>query len=62
MPTLMGKLVMNEDGKLCLKTTLGPGNPDLFDVPLEELLEEQIGNDVHVEIWPMEGRWNKGED
>lgn len=62
MPMLMGKLVIDEEGKLCLKTTLGPGNPVLYDVPLEELLEDDIGKDMHIEIWPVESRWKQRED
>ena len=52
---------MDDEGKLCMKTTISPGNPELYDVPLEELLEDYVGKTVHLEIWPAEGHWKEGE-
>jgi hypothetical protein len=62
MPTIIGKLVIDEEGKLCVKTTIGPGNPELYNVPLEELLEDFVDKTVHVEIWPAEAHWKEGDD
>nr|MDO8111687.1 hypothetical protein [Candidatus Sigynarchaeota archaeon] len=60
MPTISGKLIIDKDNKLCVKTQISPQNPTLYDVPLEELFESYIDKDVHVDIWPVEIRLKKG--
>jgi alpha-L-fucosidase len=54
---LKGKLTLDEDGIICIKMHISPGNPELYDIPLAELLEELIDNEVEMEvirIKPME--------
>jgi hypothetical protein len=60
MTTITGKLLMDADQKISVKIPLSPANPELIDVPLEELLEEYVGKQVHIEILPVEPRMNKG--
>ncbi len=42
--------MIDEEGIMTLKTQLSPQNPDLFEIPLEELLEEFIGKRVALEV------------
>ncbi len=51
---------MDADQKISVKIPLSPANPELIDVPLEELLEEYVGKHVHIEILPVEPRISKG--
>jgi hypothetical protein len=60
MTTITGQLLMDADQKISVKIPLSPANPELVDVPLEELLEEYVGKHVHIEILPVEPRMNKG--
>ena len=60
MTVISGKLVLDEDKKVCIKMPLTPANPELVDIPLEELLEEYMGKTVHLDIWPVESRSKKG--
>jgi hypothetical protein len=60
MTTITGQLLMGADQKISIKIPLSPANPELVDVPLEELLEEYVGKQVHIEILPVESRINKG--
>jgi hypothetical protein len=60
MTTITGQLLMDADQKISVKIPLSPANPELVDVPLEELLEEYVGKQVHIEILPVEPRMNKG--
>jgi hypothetical protein len=60
MTTITGQLLMDADQKISVKIPLSPANPELVDVPLEELLEEFVGKQVHIEILPVEPRMNKG--
>ena len=60
MTTISGKLLIGEDNKISVKVPLSPANPELVDVPLEELLEDFVGKQVRIEILPIEPRMNKG--
>jgi hypothetical protein len=60
MVTITGKLVFNEDKKVSINMQLSPANPEMVDIPLEELIEEFIGKSVHIDILPVEPRYNKG--
>ena len=43
-----GKCVLTEDGLVAIKQQLMPSNPELYDVPLSELLEEFADSDETV--------------
>ncbi|MBN2151513.1 MAG: hypothetical protein JW839_08710 [Candidatus Lokiarchaeota archaeon] len=60
MTVISGKLVVDEDKKLCINMQLTPANPELVDIPIDELLEEYLGKTVHIEILPVEPRWKRG--
>ena len=47
---VFGKLTIDEDEGLCIKMKLTPQNPDMYDIPLEEILEDYIGKEVRVDI------------
>lgn len=59
MTTISGKLLIDEENKISMKIPLSPANPELVDVPLEELLEEYLGKQVRIEILPVEPRIKK---
>ncbi len=50
MATFSGKLLHDSNGVLCLKLDQYALNDDLMSVPLEELLEEFVDQDVVLEI------------
>lgn len=56
----VGKLVIDEDGALSLKMRLTPENPELYDIPLTELLEDFIGKDVTMDFLQLVPRWTQG--
>ncbi|MEX2683253.1 MAG: hypothetical protein Q6373_016885 [Candidatus Sigynarchaeota archaeon] len=60
MTYISGKIVMDQDKKICINMQLTPANPELVDIPLDELLEEYIGKNVFIEILPVEQRVKKG--
>ncbi len=60
MTNISGKLVMDQDKKICINMQLTPANPELVDIPLEELLEEYVGKNVFIEVLPVELRVKKG--
>nr|MDO8084319.1 hypothetical protein [Candidatus Sigynarchaeum springense] len=60
MTYISGKLVMDKDKKFCINMQLTPANPELVDIPLEELLEEYLGKNVFIEVLPVELRLKKG--
>jgi hypothetical protein len=50
MTRAVGILTKDEDGQLCVKGQLSPANPELYDIPLEEIFEEFIGKKVVIDI------------
>ncbi len=60
MTYISGKLVLDQDKKICINMQLTPANPELVDIPLEELLEEYMGKNVYIEVLPVELRLKKG--
>lgn len=52
---IKGILKMNEEGQLCINAQISPQNPELYDIPLIELLQEEdlIGKNVKIEILPV---------
>lgn len=50
-----GKLSIDEGGQLCIKTKLSPQNPELYEIPIIELMEDEelIGSSVRLEIIPI---------
>ncbi|MEX2715859.1 MAG: glycoside hydrolase family 2 protein [Candidatus Sigynarchaeota archaeon] len=71
MPTsFTGACILDEDGHACIKQQLTPSNPQLFNVPIVELLEEHLGkDDVILEIeghvpdasFIIACRWREGD-
>jgi hypothetical protein len=57
MAIITGILALDEENKLCVKVQISQWNAEPMEVPLEELLEEYIGKEVHIEILPVEKRW-----
>ena len=53
---ISGKLLTDEDGNLCVKMQISPQNPNLYDIPLEEVLEDYLNREVHIEVFPVELR------
>ena len=53
MATFSGKLLRDSNGVLCLKLEQYVLNDDYMSVPLEELLEEFVDQDVVLEINPL---------
>ena len=60
MAKFSGELTMDEDGIISMKMRIAPGNPELYDIPLEELFEDYMGKRVRMEIFPIQSR-NKSE-
>lgn len=60
MTRIVGILTQDEDGMLCLKTKLSPNNPEIYDVPLSELLEEFMDKKVVIEILPVQENAKEG--
>ncbi len=60
MTYISGKLVLDQDNKICINMQLTTANPELVDIPLEELLEEYMGKNVFIEVLPVELRVKKG--
>jgi hypothetical protein len=56
MASFKGLLEKDENGTLCLKVRISPKNPEEFDVPLEELLEDLIDKKVRIDIMPIKSR------
>ncbi|MBD3350898.1 MAG: hypothetical protein GF364_05370 [Candidatus Lokiarchaeota archaeon] len=57
MTQFNGKLVLDEDGLLCVKMHISPMNPELYDIPLQELLEDLINKDIFMEVFATQKRW-----
>ena len=53
MVQFMGKLLQDEEGHICMKVQISPQNPELIDVPLEELLEDYLNKEVAIEIFKV---------
>ena len=49
---LKGELVVM-DGQLCMKMQLSPQNPTLYEIPLEDLMEDLIGKRVQIETFEL---------
>jgi hypothetical protein len=58
MVKIIGKLTRDDDGVPCVKMQISPQNPQLYDIPLEELLEDYIDSRVKIEILPI-GSWEE---
>jgi hypothetical protein len=56
MANFFGKLLRNEEGHLSMKIKMSPQNPEMITVPLEELLEDFIDQDISVEIFKVRAR------
>lgn len=62
MTFLTGKLTKDEDGDLCLKMQISPQNPNFYDIPLEELLEDFMDKNISFEIFETVPRWEENKD
>ncbi|MHA1792522.1 MAG: hypothetical protein ACTSVI_07745 [Promethearchaeota archaeon] len=60
MVVISGKLVLDDEGELCIKMRLTPQNPNIYDIPLSELLEEYMNENIRMDILPIE-LWKKEE-
>ena len=49
---IKGELVQM-DGKLCVKAQISTQNPNLYEIPLEELMDELIGKRVRIEAFEL---------
>jgi hypothetical protein len=56
MARFRGQLVKDDDGQLCIKMTLGSQSSMIEDIPLEELLEEFIGKNIIMDVFPLSNR------
>jgi hypothetical protein len=54
---LRGKLMKDDDGMLCIKMQIAPGNPNLENIPLEEILEDMMDQNVVIDVFPLTKRW-----
>ena len=43
----------DDDGEICLKMRISPQNPEEYEIPLEELLEDLMGKRVQIKILPV---------
>jgi hypothetical protein len=50
MPNFVGTLVTDEDGQICLKMRISPQNPEEYEIPMEELLEDYMGKRVQIQL------------
>ena len=50
MTSLRGKIVIDEDGTICMKMQIAPANPEEYEIPFEELLEDFIGRRVKIDV------------
>lgn len=57
MARFTGELLQAEDGQLSVKMPISAMNPELFEIPLEEILEDFINKRVRIEVLPLESRW-----
>ncbi len=60
MTRIVGILTQDEDGTICLKTQLSPNNPEIYDVPLSELLEEFMDKKVVIEVLQVQEKVKNG--
>ncbi|MHA1681066.1 MAG: hypothetical protein ACTSUE_08660 [Promethearchaeota archaeon] len=56
MTKIIGMLATDDDGETCIKMQISPQNPEVYDIPLSELLEDYMGKRVKIEILPI-GTW-----
>lgn len=57
-----GTLIKNEKGDLCLKMQISPQNPNFYEIPLEELLEDYLGKKIAFELFEAVPRWEEEND
>ncbi|GAB4315426.1 MAG: hypothetical protein Kow0069_17290 [Promethearchaeota archaeon] len=60
-PKIVGTLARDDEGQLALRMRISPQNPQLYDVPLSELLEDFEGKLVRLEVWPVVPVWKERE-
>jgi len=53
MPSFKGVLKKDSNGNLCLKIRISPENPEEYEIPFEELLEEFINKRVKIDIMQL---------
>ncbi|MBD3350795.1 MAG: DUF2961 domain-containing protein [Candidatus Lokiarchaeota archaeon] len=56
-----GKIIENEEGLLCMKMKLSPDNPNLYEVPFSEILEDFQNDTVVVETIPKTAMRDNGD-
>ena len=49
----VGKLSLDKDGQFTLNMRISERNPLLYDVPLEELLGDFVGQKIRLEVFPV---------
>jgi hypothetical protein len=59
MAKFSGTLTLDEDGVISVKMQIAPQNPELYDIPLEEVLEDFIGKRVSMEVLPLSPKWKQ---
>ncbi|MBD3188628.1 sulfatase-like hydrolase/transferase [Candidatus Bathyarchaeota archaeon] len=52
-----GRLVLNDDGAACIEIHLSPQNPELYKIPLNEIIDYYLGKDT---IFIFQGQTMKG--
>ena len=53
MTTIIGKLVVNAEGLLCIQMNEMKDNPALGEIPISEILEEFVGKKVKIDVMPF---------
>ena len=59
MAKFIGKMVLDKDGFLAIKMQIASENPEIYEIPLNELIENFLNIRVKIEIIEIEKRWEK---
>ncbi|MHA1819917.1 MAG: hypothetical protein ACTSVC_05550 [Promethearchaeota archaeon] len=56
MVVLKGTVIKDEDDNIALKMRISPDNPELYEIPFEELFEEYLDKKVRIELTLIKNR------
>ena len=57
MPKFIGQLVKDAEGQLCLRMKITPQSPGPEDIPLEDLFEELMEQNVRIDMMRVTDKW-----
>ena len=57
MPKFIGQLIKDDEGQLCLRMKITPQSPEPEDIPLEDLFEELMGQNIRIDMMRVSDKW-----